>query len=49
MADLKDYTITQDIMNKAKKDAIFMHCMPIYYGEEVVKEVAHGKTICDYR
>jgi len=19
-----------------------MHCMPIYYGEEVVKEVAHG-------
>lgn len=43
MADLKDYTITQDIMNKAKKDAIFMHCMPIYYGEEVVKEVAHGK------
>ena len=30
-------------MNKAKKDAIFMHCMPIYYGEEVVKEVAHGK------
>ena len=41
--DLKDYTITQDIMNKAKKDAIFMHCMPIYYGEEVVKEVAHGK------
>ena len=29
-------------MSKAKKDAVFMHCMPIYYGEEVVKEVAHG-------
>ena len=42
MADLKDYTITQDVMKKANKDAIFMHCMPIYYGEEVVKEVAHG-------
>ncbi len=42
MADLKEYTITQDIMNKAKKDAIFMHCMPIYYGEEVTKELAHG-------
>jgi len=40
--DLKNYTITQDVMNKAKKDAIFMHCMPIYYGEEVTKEVAHG-------
>jgi ornithine carbamoyltransferase len=43
MADLKDYTITQDIMNKANKNVIFMHCMPIYYDEEVVKEVAHGK------
>jgi len=42
MADLKEYTITQNVMSKAKKDAIFMHCMPIYYGEEVVKEVAHG-------
>lgn len=42
MEDLKSYTITQNVMNKAKKDAIFMHCMPIYYREEVVKEVAHG-------
>ncbi|MBN2066071.1 MAG: ornithine carbamoyltransferase [Candidatus Thermoplasmatota archaeon] len=42
MADLKGYTVTKDVMSKAKKDAIFMHCMPIYYGEEVVKEVAHG-------
>ena len=42
MNDLKGYTITEDVMGKAKNDAIFMHCMPIYYGEEVVKEVAHG-------
>jgi len=42
MVDLKGYTITKDVMKKANKDAIFMHCMPIYYGEEVVKEVAHG-------
>ena len=42
MVDLEGYTITQEVMSKAKKDAIFMHCMPIYYGEEVVKEVAHG-------
>lgn len=40
--NLKNYTITKNIMKKAKSDAIFMHCMPIYYGEEVVKEVAHG-------
>jgi ornithine carbamoyltransferase len=42
LTDLKNYTITQDVMRKAKPDAIFMHCMPIYYGEEVTKEVAHG-------
>ena len=42
MKDLKGYTITKEVMKKAKKDAVFMHCMPIYYGEEVVKEVAHG-------
>jgi len=42
LMDLKNYTITQEIMGKAKPDAIFMHCMPIYYGEEVTKEVAHG-------
>jgi len=40
--DLKDYTVTTEVMSKAKKDAIFMHCMPITYGEEVTKEVAHG-------
>jgi ornithine carbamoyltransferase len=42
LIDLKNYTITQDVMYKAKPDAIFMHCMPIYYGEEVAKEVAYG-------
>jgi len=42
LADLKNFTITQDVMRKARPDAIFMHCMPIYYGEEVTKEVAYG-------
>jgi ornithine carbamoyltransferase len=42
LMDFKEYTITKEIMHKAKNDAIFMHCMPIYYGEEVVKDVAHG-------
>lgn len=40
--DLKRYMITNEIMRKARPDAIFMHCMPIYYGEEVTKDVAHG-------
>jgi ornithine carbamoyltransferase len=42
LADLKNYTITQEIMRKVKPDAIFMHCMPIYYGEEVTKDVAYS-------
>jgi ornithine carbamoyltransferase len=42
LANLKNYTITQDVFRQAKPDAIFMHCMPIYYGEEVTKEVAYG-------
>jgi ornithine carbamoyltransferase len=37
-----EYTVTTTIMNRAKKDAIFLHCLPAYYGNEVTKEVAHG-------
>jgi len=43
LKDFKDYTITGEIMGMANPDAIFMHCMPIYYGEEVTKDVAHGR------
>lgn len=39
----KEYTVNNEIMKRAKKDAIFMHCLPAYYGYEVTKEVAHGK------
>ena len=39
----KGYTVDEKIMGRAKKDAIFMHCLPAYYGYEVTKEVAHGK------
>jgi ornithine carbamoyltransferase len=42
LKDLKGYTVTNELMKKAKPDAIFIHCMPIFYGEEVTKEVAHG-------
>ncbi|MEA2054668.1 MAG: ornithine carbamoyltransferase [Candidatus Thermoplasmatota archaeon] len=36
------YTVNEGIMRQAKPDAIFMHCLPAYYGNEVTKEVAHG-------
>jgi len=42
LKDLKGYTVTTELMKKAKPNAIFIHCMPIFYGEEVTKEVAHG-------
>ena len=41
--DFKEYTIDEGLMGLAKKDAIFLHCLPAYYGYEVTKEVAHGK------
>jgi ornithine carbamoyltransferase len=41
--EFKGYTIDQNVMGQAKPDAIFMHCLPAYYGYEVTKDVAHGK------
>ena len=42
LKDFEDYAVTQTLINEAKKDAIFMHCMPIHYGEEVDEDVAKG-------
>jgi len=41
--EFKGYTIDQNLMQKAHSNAIFMHCLPAYYGYEVTREVAHGK------
>jgi ornithine carbamoyltransferase len=37
------YMIDEKLMGRANKNAIFMHCLPAYYGYEVTKGVAHGK------
>lgn len=37
-----NYTVTESLMKRAKPDALFLHCLPAYYGHEVAKEVAHG-------
>ena len=34
------FQITLDLLNKAKPDAIFMHCLPAHYGDEVTYEAA---------
>ena len=40
---LKPYQVNSKIMKLAKKDAIFMHCLPANRGEEVSSEVMDGK------
>jgi len=40
--DFQGFTIDKKLMGLAKPDAIFLHCLPAYYGYEVTKEVAHG-------
>ncbi len=41
--DFQGFTVTPEIMSLAKPDAIFMHCLPAYRGNEVVDEVIEGK------
>ena len=42
LKDFKGYTVDDEKMAQAHSSAIFLHCLPAYYGYEVTKEVAHG-------
>jgi ornithine carbamoyltransferase len=36
------YTVTSELMRRAARDAIFLHCLPAHRGEEVAAEVIDG-------
>jgi len=40
----KGYQINQNLMEKAKEDAIFLHCLPAHRDEEVSAEVLDGPS-----
>jgi len=41
-AAFKSFQVNQELMSSAKKDAVFMHCLPAYRGIEVSSEVIDG-------
>ena len=40
---LQDFQVNEQVMQLAKKDAIFMHCLPAHRNEEVTDSVIDGK------
>ena len=46
---LKNYQVNKKLMNKAKPDAIFMHCLPVGRGEEVTNEIIDGNQSVVWR
>jgi len=40
--DFEDFEVDAAMMQRAKPDALFMHCLPAHRGEEVAAEVIDG-------
>ena len=41
--DFSGFTVDSDLVNKADKDAIIMHCLPAYRSKEITNEVMESK------
>ena len=46
--DFAGWTVSSRMMSAAKKEAIFMHCLPAHRGEEVAAEVIDGEQSVIY-
>ena len=44
LKELMPYQVNGELMTNAKKDAIFMHCLPANVGKEVTEEVFEGPS-----
>ena len=42
MQDFQGYQVNQDLLEKAKQDVLFLHCLPAHREEEVTAEVIDG-------
>ena len=42
LRDLAGYGIDGDLVARAGRDAIVLHCLPAHYGEEITEDVLHG-------
>ena len=41
--DFNGFTIDRNLLNKANKDAIILHCLPAYRSKEITDEVIESK------
>ena len=39
----KGYSINDELINKARKDAIILHCLPAYRGKEITENAIESK------